>query len=1087
MVKFQNLMFPMHRTRKRNLDLCVTPLQLPITTDRFMAIQFLPKNGLPVYFINIYLPTTNLTMEDYRECLTEWDILLEWLSAKGHVVSCGDFNGQLGPKWGIRAGPKASPRGAVLSSFLKSHHMFSTIANQSCTGPVFTYLPGDQDASPSQLDHFILHTENTDMYSECFVHDAHILNLSDHTPITISLRCDTCVIRAVPQLGKFNWKSCELDSYKQMLRDKLLPIDQFQITTVEDIDYHVNHLQSAIIDCVVSCVPRKSFKPHVHPFWDKDLKVLHSEQLSARHIWINSGKPRGMNYPAYANYKKAKSHFAKAFREKQLNFYSRKYEELEKDIQSDTKMLWKHIRQCSNKTEISTIKHNGVQYNSPPELCSMWQKHFQSLLNEDPNENINYDSDHLQCLQKKIEKIKLSNNIKSSSDILGEDFTVGDVASVCLSLKNNKAAGYDQLTYECLKFGGYRLFEHLASLYNSMIRITYIPKSLKQSLIIPVYKGGNKPKDSVNSYRGISLTPVINKVFEKLVLNRIKPWLTKHNFPPPLQQAFREKTDCVSLSFAVQEAIRYAVNQGSRIYGCFMDIKSAFDIVNWESLLVKIWNIGIRDKLWSLFECWLQDSSAIVNIHGHKSESFKITRSIKQGGLLSIFYFAVFYNDLHDFVKKGSTQYLTFNGIDISSPTMADDTLLLSLTPRGLQTMLDNAYTFAKLWRFQYSPTKTKCMVFGGKKSDSHKFIWYLGDQPLEQVCSYTYLGIILSSDMTSHTRSQSSSNKGYRNLGMLKAAGFCFHGLSPTTCATIWKGMLVPSMLYGCEVWGHIPIKEQQIFESVQNRIARHIQGLHKRTHREIVRGLLGWHTIAGTVDQCKLNFIYRLMSLPHNSVIKHVFLSQIYMIILMPASDTSKKSLTYDLWSVVIKYDLCTYAFSYLAGGSLENKSQWKMLVRAAISTQEESKWIDGLQQKGAKRFLQNHQHLTTHPIYKALRYQPQNKIPLVNLVKLLAFPEKCREEQCGHCHGIYTDTVHHYVMDCTGLIMERNLAWGALLDTISCENEAHFMSWCDSKMLNTLLGKYNVCFKTDEEYYGFINSSAKQIIKLMRVVQN
>ncbi len=77
----------------------------------------------------------------------------------------------------------------------------------------------------------------------------------------------------------------------------------------------------------------------------------------------------------------------------------------------------------------------------------------------------------------------------------------------------------------------------------------YIPDTLKLSIIIPLHKGKQKPKSDINSYRGVSLTATLNKVLEKVILCRLKPWLKDQTFPPQLQQAGREKANCVCLSY----------------------------------------------------------------------------------------------------------------------------------------------------------------------------------------------------------------------------------------------------------------------------------------------------------------------------------------------------------------------------------------------------------------------------------------------------------------------------------------------------------------------------------------------------------
>ena len=48
---------------------------------------------------------------------------------------------------------------------------------------------------------------------------------------------------------------------------------------------------------------------------------------------------------------------------------------------------------------------------------------------------------------------------------------------------------------------------------------------------------------------------------------------------------------------------------------------------------------------------------------------------------------------------------------------------------------------------------------------------------------------------------------------------------------------------------------------EVAQKRVGKHIRGLHRRTRDEIVRGLLGWYTISGVIDKCKLMFMFNVI----------------------------------------------------------------------------------------------------------------------------------------------------------------------------------------------------------------------------------
>lgn len=50
-----------------------------------------------------------------------------------------------------------------------------------------------------------------------------------------------------------------------------------------------------------------------------------------------------------------------------------------------------------------------------------------------------------------------------------------------------------------------------------------IPPSWKTAAIIPLYKGKGDRSDPSN-YRPISLTPIISKIFERFLYNRVLPY-----------------------------------------------------------------------------------------------------------------------------------------------------------------------------------------------------------------------------------------------------------------------------------------------------------------------------------------------------------------------------------------------------------------------------------------------------------------------------------------------------------------------------------------------------------------------------------
>ena len=86
-----------------------------------------------------------------------------------------------------------------------------------------------------------------------------------------------------------------------------------------------------------------------------------------------------------------------------------------------------------------------------------------------------------------------------------------------MSLKNKKAAGFDEVTAEHIKYGGDKLLSILTALYNSISEHESVPDNMKRGVIIPIPK---RAKDASihNNNRCITLIPIIGKIYEKLLL-----------------------------------------------------------------------------------------------------------------------------------------------------------------------------------------------------------------------------------------------------------------------------------------------------------------------------------------------------------------------------------------------------------------------------------------------------------------------------------------------------------------------------------------------------------------------------------------
>ena len=75
-------------------------------------------------------------------------------------------------------------------------------------------------------------------------------------------------------------------------------------------------------------------------------------------------------------------------------------------------------------------------------------------------------------------------------------------------------------------------------MFNHIISLEVIPSVFKFGTIVPIYKGKGKDPLSKGSYRGITLTSVLAKTFEFVLLDKMLPTLSDLNIPQLTQTAY---------------------------------------------------------------------------------------------------------------------------------------------------------------------------------------------------------------------------------------------------------------------------------------------------------------------------------------------------------------------------------------------------------------------------------------------------------------------------------------------------------------------------------------------------------------------
>ena len=152
-----------------------------------------------------------------------------------------------------------------------------------------------------------------------------------------------------------------------------------------------------------------------------------------------------------------------------------------------------------------------------------------------------------------------------------------------------KFIGKAQVSAEHLKHSCRNIWILLARLFSSMLVHGHMPCDMIQAVVIPIIKNKTKSTSEKGNYRPVTLANVISKVFDKVLLSRLLPFLNTL----PNQFGFKPKHGTEQSVFILKECLQYYVQHGSVVFTCYLDASMAFDKISHVLLFQKLLEIGV--------------------------------------------------------------------------------------------------------------------------------------------------------------------------------------------------------------------------------------------------------------------------------------------------------------------------------------------------------------------------------------------------------------------------------------------------------------------------------------------------------------
>jgi len=208
------------------------------------------------------------------------------------------------------------------------------------------------------------------------------------------------------------------------------------------------------------------------------------------------------------------------------------------DEKREYSTTWKIINELAGKTQRARAKvkkRNGSPPSSDTELLQEWREYFSSLLN-----NISTSAKDLPLPAE--QDLPISTHPPS----------LEETQAAIMQLKRKKAAGMDDgISVEALQCGGTTITKVLHSFCVEVYNTLVPPDQWATNIIIPLPKKGDLTQ--MTNYRGITLMSTAAKVYNKILLNRIRshidPILRRN------QAGFREGRSCAQQTHILRRII----------------------------------------------------------------------------------------------------------------------------------------------------------------------------------------------------------------------------------------------------------------------------------------------------------------------------------------------------------------------------------------------------------------------------------------------------------------------------------------------------------------------------------------------------
>jgi hypothetical protein len=335
---------------------------------------------------------------------------------------------------------------------------------------------------------------------------------------------------------------------------------------------------------------------------------------------------------------------------------------------------------------------------------------------------------------------------EDEADSLFNPVTLEEIKSVLVKFNKDRSPGPDGWTTEFFISFFDLVGEDLLKMVEDSRRNGKLCGGLNSTFLALIPKV-NKPK-SFDDYRPISLCNLIYKVISKILANRIKPFLSKCLSSEHL--GFLKGRRIQDAIGSAHETLHSIKKKNIKSLVLKLDLKKAYDSIDWEYLRVVLLSVGFGVKLMDWIMCCVTSANFAVLINGEATDYFKSWRGLRQGCPLSPYLFILIMEGISLMLASGIANQ-SISGIKVTQHLkiihlmFVDDVLVMSKAdPMEWRLILDILRAYCSVSGLCINSSKTSVHYWGLEDLDLEHLKAILPFSFANLNLGFKYLGYIL-------------------------------------------------------------------------------------------------------------------------------------------------------------------------------------------------------------------------------------------------------------------------------------------------------------------------------------------------------